>query len=137
MFRSILRRLPCFQTKRSLSTSRQAGQEWAPRILTIPNTVKGIDVECFEGATFTYLQLPNELTVLGPRAFKNCKNLKEVWIPDSVTSIGAECFYGCANLNEVRLPSGLTELPARCFYGCSNVQFVTSSKAVTEKIDAV
>ena len=42
--------------------------------------------------------IPDGVTSIRSRAFKNCKNLTSINIPESVTSIGENAFYDCSNL---------------------------------------
>jgi hypothetical protein len=57
--------------------------------------------------------LPNSVTSIGDKAFKDCSSLSSVMLPESVTEIGSQAFSGCGRLSMVffggRLPNGLSE----------------------------
>ena len=42
--------------------------------------------------------IPSSVRVLGPLAFSNCANLRELNLPTSVVSIGKDCFKGCSGI---------------------------------------
>ena len=64
--------------------------------------------------------IPNSITAIGERAFKDCTGLKgELVIPNSVTEIGKYAFYGCTGLTgELVLPSSLTTIGIEVFGRC-------------------
>ena len=45
--------------------------------------------------------LGNQVTTIGPRAFKDCSALHRITIPASVTEIAEDAFEGCTNLTVV------------------------------------
>ena len=45
------------------------------------------------------------VTAIGPNAFKNCKNLKKIWLPASLTEIGKQAFTECKSLIRVSTES--------------------------------
>ena len=50
----------------------------------------------FEGdETLSRVNIPDGVTHIGDKAFKDCTNLSRIVIPDSVTSIGKNAFYNC------------------------------------------
>jgi len=42
--------------------------------------------------------LPDQCSIIGPRAFANCRNLMFVYIPDSVANIDLSAFQGCSKV---------------------------------------
>jgi len=48
-------------------------------------------------------------------AFKNCKNVKHVYLEDTVKSVGASAFEGCTNLVSFDGEEGLTSIGASAF----------------------
>jgi hypothetical protein len=46
----------------------------------------------------TSLTLPNSITRISGKAFKDCSNLERIVIPNSVTYIEKNTFEGCKNL---------------------------------------
>ena len=51
-----------------------------------------------------------EVTSIGPGAFYEYDDLRELIIPDSVSSIKAEAFFGCGGLESIELGLGLKEI---------------------------
>ncbi len=47
--------------------------------------------------------IPNGVTSIGEKAFKNCDSLTSITIPDSVTSIGDHAFYDCSSLTSINV----------------------------------
>lgn len=67
--------------------------------LIYPKNLQKIDEEAFENDEFELADLRGTaITMIGARAFKDCTNLKKVYIPDTVNSIGEDAFYGCTKI---------------------------------------
>lgn len=63
---------------------------------TVPDTVKTIWPQAFEGCSFLETVFMKEpLTTIGDKAFYNCSRLSNVTIPPTVTLIGEDVFRGC------------------------------------------
>ena len=75
--------------------------------------------------------IPNSVTSIGDRAFKNCTNLASVTIPDSVTSIGEGAFEDCTSLTSVTIPNSVTSIGDWAFKSCTNLACVTIPNSVT------
>ena len=56
-----------------------------------------------------------EVTSIGPGAFYENVDLREIIIPDSVRSIKAEAFFGCGGLESIELGSELQEIGKSAF----------------------
>lgn len=89
--------------------------------LTIPETINGYPVakigeSAFEGnTTITDVRLPDSVTEIGAKAFKNCTALESIYGP-GVTSIGEEAFYGCVNLVNVQFYEYIYYIGSNAFY---------------------
>lgn len=73
-------------------------------------------------------------------AFKNCKNLKEVWDSPSIYEFGESCFEGCTALESITI-SGTkasydkhTYIKPNAFKGCTNLKPSLSSSYVSVKV---
>ena len=97
------------------------GYNGSETYLTIPGTINGYPVVkigdgAFEGnTTITQVYLPNSVTEIGAKAFKNCTALESISGP-SVTSIGEEAFYGCVNLINVQFYKYIYYIGENAFY---------------------
>ena len=97
--------------------------------VSIPEYVLGVKVEKIGDDAFgddrgffvREINIPDGITSIGDRAFKNCANLRQINIPDSVTSIGEEVFRDCITLERVFIGKGISVIPDRAFYKCSSL----------------
>ncbi len=73
----------------------------------ITSFVLGDEVEhipaflCYGMSKLTNITIPNSVTSIGDRAFRECSGLTSVTIPNSVTSIGTYTFLSCSNLKRL------------------------------------
>ena len=100
--------------------------------IDIPGSVKTIDVYAFSETLIENLVIQDGTIVIGGSAFKNCINLKSVYIPDSVTEIQAYVFKGCSALEGVDLPNTVTRYSSEEFYGCKNLKKVNYRGTIDE-----
>ena len=75
--------------------------------------------------------IPGTVTVIGEKAFYECRSLTSVIIPNSVTSIGDHAFYYCSGLTGVTIPNSVTSIGEYAFSGCSGLTSVTIPNSVT------
>ena len=75
--------------------------------------------------------IPDSVTRIGARAFKDCTSLTAFVVPDSVTEMGASVFSGCTALWNVTLSRNLSALPDYAFYGCSMLETMVVPASVT------
>ncbi len=74
--------------------------------------------------------IPNSVTAIGNKAFKNCIGLTSITIPNSVTTIGDQAFAGCSGLTSIALPNSVTAIENKAFYGCHNLTTVTIPNSI-------
>ena len=66
--------------------------------LIIPSTLGGYPVTAIDNGAFYYntnvtkIIIPNSITKIGPRAFKDCSMLTDISMPNDISSIGDEAF---------------------------------------------
>ncbi len=83
------------------------------------------------------LTIPSEINghiidSLGSNLFKNCKNLKKVYMPDTITNMGSNLFAECSNLEEVQLSESLWHIGTYCFQKCIKLKNVKIPDSVKE-----
>lgn len=69
----------------------------------------------------TEANLPNEITIIGKGAFKDCISLKSINLSESVTKIGNDAFKGCISLQSVNIKKNVTEIIKGAFKGCKSL----------------
>ena len=58
-----------------------------------------------------------KVSVIGDRAFENCKFLNELILPEGIKSIGRRAFRNCESLEKLTLPEGLEYIGSECIAG--------------------
>lgn len=69
--------------------------------------------------------LPNDVNEVGDRAFRLCKNLKEINLPDGITKIGVGAFVDCEELQLTRLPAALATISDWAFQRALKLELTT------------
>lgn len=107
--------------------------------ISLPNTLKYIDIECFKDSGLTSIHLPVGIIDISNNCFENCKSLKTVTYDslymdvntqgfknatslstfdlNRVRGVGMEGFYNCYCLH-ITLSSTLTGIGDRAYHGC-------------------
>ena len=100
--------------------------------VTIPNNVKIIGDRAFQGnETLKSVTIPNSVTIIGEYAFSNCKKLSSINIPNSVKTIRKNAFANCERLTSINIPNSVTSLEEYAFSNCSGLTEVTISNSIT------
>ena len=103
------------------------------RKVVIPEGITKITSRSFKDIlSLEEVVLPDSLTVVGNSAFQNCINLKIIKIPNSVTAIGNSAFQNCAELTDIDIPDSVTVIGHSAFQNCIGLISVTIGSNVTE-----
>lgn len=94
--------------------------------LELPYNTTIIGNEAFRNSGMESVQLSNNITLLGDRAFYACERLTRVTSNGDVEDtnrgiIGVGCFENCLRLEQVDLPLGVVELKGWTFIGCDKL----------------
>ena len=101
--------------------------------VVIPDSVTSIGYKAFKECTsLTSVTISDSVTQIGFGAFDSCSNLTSVTIPDSVISIESYAFRGCFRLESVVIPNSVTKIADWTFHGCRFLTSVTIPDSVTE-----
>ena len=74
--------------------------------------------------------LPENVTEIKARAFKNCARLEEVVLPPRLGNIDGEAFYGCKNLRGKLHFENHVHIGEGAFVGCEKLTIVTFANGV-------
>lgn len=78
----------------------------------------------------TSARLPESLGYIRDGAFENCSALSEIIIPDEVVVIGARAFAGCTGLESAKLPLRLSNFGDSAFLNCKSLTEIVVSPGV-------
>ena len=104
--------------------------------LTIPETHHGkmitqIADNGFANCTaLKQINLPDNINVIGKKAFSGCSSLSSIKIPNA-SVIGDSAFWLCSSLTSVVIPKGVTFIGYRAFEDCSSLTSVVIPDSVT------
>ena len=84
----------------------------------IPEGVTCIGEDAFASKAIQTVNMPDTITKIGWRAFKECKCLSEVNLSKGLTSIGIDAFAYCSSLTELNIPEGVTSIGNGAFSDC-------------------
>ena len=62
--------------------------------------------------------IPDNVSIIGSRAFDRCTTIKELVVPYSVQTIESFAFLGCSNLSNIELTEGLKIIKSCAFANC-------------------
>ena len=87
--------------------------------VVIPEGVTRIEARAFRDAKFiTSITIPNSVTYIGREAFRGMHRLTTINIPQAITSIEPYTFQDCEALASVSIPEGVTYIGEYAFAKC-------------------
>ena len=99
--------------------------------ISFPITLTKINIDCFENCKeLTKINIEN-IEILPFSIFRNCCNLKEVYLGNSLQIMQSDCFSNCNSLSNIVLPSSLKSIKHDCFKNCISLESLTIPKNVT------
>lgn len=84
------------------------------------------------GCNYSVIPSDGSVVAIGPYAFSDCDDLKNVTIPEGVTSIGEGAFLRCGSLSSIAIPDGITKINNLVFSECTNLTRVLLPDSITE-----
>jgi len=74
--------------------------------------------------------IPDSVTEIADRAFRQCDSLTLITIPQSVIKIGIEAFSGCTSLASLTIPESVTEIGDKAFRDCDGLTSVVVPESI-------
>ena len=102
----------------------------------LPSTLKEISQAGFAGSGLTSINIPENVTTLGPSAFLGCADLVSASIAGSVKEIGDQAFMGCSKLESLSLYEGITTIGESAFSSTVIVGLTLPESLTTIKVGA-
>ena len=71
-----------------------------------------------------HVVIPDYITNIGYKAFRECKTIKTISIPPSVKNIGSSAFYKCENLESIYVSDPMLSISVEDVYGCKSLKTI-------------
>lgn len=68
---------------------------------------------------------------IGPFAFRDCEQLKNISLGDGINKISAAAFYNCSALETIDLPNSVKAIGSHAFCGCNALKQISVPNGVT------
>ena len=81
------------------------------------------DSVAFENSGLRRATLPQTLKRIGHKAFRGCRDLKNIRLPDGLEYVGEKCFYE-SGLENARLPFQLRMVGSSAFASCEHLRTI-------------
>ena len=103
--------------------------------LVIPEGVTKIEARAFRDAQYiTSVTIPNSVTSIEAEAFRGMTRLTSLTIPNKVKTIGDNAFFDCSGLVSIFIGSGVESIGSEAFRNCNRDQNLTSITVADENI---
>ncbi len=100
--------------------------------VVIPGGVEKIGEYAFGASGIEHLTFEKGFCgEIGKKAFRSCKELKDVTFSDEIELIGAEAFYGCSSLERAVLPRLKNGMSYSAFSDCESLKEITLPEGLT------
>ena len=76
----------------------------------------------------TEYRIPDEVTIIGKYAFKDCTSLQSIIIPEGLEQIDDFAFEGCTSLQKVFIPKSVTTIGKMAFDSCVSLMAIDVDK---------
>lgn len=84
--------------------------------------IKKFHSSIFKNCTnLIYLDLPNNLEIIGKSFLENCVQIQKLILPQNMSVIKDKAFRGCCNIEELNLPINIKTVGEKVFKGCTNM----------------
>ncbi len=98
--------------------------------ITLPAGLTTIGVEAFSRSGLKTVMIPENVTLIGPKAFLECASLETVEIRGKVKSLLEQVFGSCTKLTSLILPEALETISRRVIYNTPLLTSITVPKNI-------
>ncbi len=99
--------------------------------VNIPEGVTRIEARAFRDAKFiTSITIPSSVTYIGREAFRGMHSLTSINIPQTITSIEPYTFQDCQALPNISIPNGVKDIGYHAFRKCIALTSITIPNSV-------
>lgn len=109
---------------------------WGLTVLTLPNNIDSISYLCFAGISVASLTIPNSVKYIGVEAFEGLFDVTYLNIPNSVIYIDSFAFDYCPSLTSVTLGTSVKFIGKYAFAYNDELYQFTCKSATPPDIDA-
>ena len=95
----------------------------------VDNVLKRVTDEDIIDGTFI---IPDGITKLEQKAFKDCESLVNIIIPSSIKNVGQLAFFGCKSLVSITIPDGIDRIEQGVFRNCQSLTSIYLPETITE-----
>ncbi len=105
-------------------------------IFSLPGVIDGEKVLSIGPGAFKDAQnlreltLPDSIVKIGNESFRGCKSLERVNIPLNTESIGVQAFASCSKLTEISIPDGVKTIGSKAFSSCTKLDRISIGSGV-------
>ena len=99
------------------------------------HNVTGVGLDCFLRSDIESVSIPEAVTLIGPGAFQECKNLKNIKLPLSLEKIGILAFWK-SGIESIELPENVKEIGEEAF-GRSALKEITGLERIEYNIEYI
>lgn len=105
--------------------------------VVVPDGINIIAEEAFFGSSVKEVILPDTVTVIGDRAFKDCRMLQKVKLPKGLRTLGKELFWYCVSLSSIDIPESVEEIDiSSCpFNKCESLKEVSMGTRLMQELN--
>lgn len=94
-------------------------------VVVIPDNVRVIGSKAFEDVRdLIEIHLSDSVREIGDNSFAGCDNLRNIYFADSLVKIGSYAFSECGSLESVELPYSIEEIGSHAFSRCFSLNSV-------------
>ena len=93
-------------------------------------TIKYVNDNIKDNKDITHVVISEDIEIIDPSAFSECKNLRSVTMPEGIRHIGRFTFHGCTSLTSINIPGSARGIYYGAFFDCTSLKSVVISQGI-------